>query len=207
MEPFRGLLHETPAVTRAERSAQMDGLVAKARQNDRTVRATLVELMGPALAALVRRLGLPGEREDQLQGVLTHLLSVLERFEPAGPARFSTWMTTVATRWLLMQVRAKQPDFVDVDGLELPSPRPLDPSRLAEAKELGAMLEAALEGLPAAQRRAFVLASVEGLSLPEVAACEGVPVGTIKSRLARARMALVLTLGPRLDVTDAGGGR
>jgi RNA polymerase sigma-70 factor (ECF subfamily) len=190
-----------------ESSSSLEGLVERAcRRQDRQAVSALVAALGPRLAALVRRLGLPGQRADQLQGVTAHLLSVLPRFEPGGPARFTTWMTTVATRWLLMEARAKRPDFVDVDELELKAPQ-LDPSRLAEAKELSALVDEALAQLPAPQRRAFVLASIEGLPLPEVAACEGVPVGTIKSRLARARLALVLALGPRLDRLDAGGAR
>jgi RNA polymerase sigma-70 factor (ECF subfamily) len=183
----------------------VNDLVARVRQHDRSAGRDLVRTMGPRLAALVRRLGLPGERDDQLQGVVTHVLSVLDRFDPAGPAQFSTWMTTVATRWLLMEARRVRPAMVDVEEVALSAPAHLGPEHRAETSELRDELEHALTGLPPPQRRAFVLAAVEGLTLPEIAACEGAPVGTIKSRLARARMALVLRLGPALDRLPAGG--
>ena len=136
---------------------------------------------------------------------MAHLLSVLDRFEPAGPAQFSTWMTTVATRWLLMEARKRRPTTVDVDEVALSAPLHLDPAHRAETHQFHAQLEQALATLPLPQRRAFVLSAIEGLTLPEIADCEGVPVGTIKSRLSRARMALVMTLGPALDRLPSGG--
>lgn len=57
----------------------------------------------------------------------------------------------------------------------------------------------ALSRLPDAQRRAFVLLQLEGLSLEVVSDLEGVPVGTVKSRLHRARVALMVDLGPLLE--------
>lgn len=183
----------------------MNELVARVRQRDRAAARELVRAIGPRLAALVRRLGLPGEREDQLQGVVAHLLSVLDRFEPSGPAQFSTWMTTVATRWLLMEARKRRPTTVDVDDVALTGPPELDPAHRAETHQFHAQLERALSTLPLPQRRAFVLSAIEGLTLPEIADCESVPVGTIKSRLSRARMALVMTLGPALDRLPPGG--
>ncbi|MBL8936373.1 MAG: sigma-70 family RNA polymerase sigma factor [Archangium sp.] len=177
-------------------------LVRRAQSGDREALATLFAQLGPLLAALVRRLGLPGERADQLQAVSAHLVEVLGRFDPSGSAKFSTWATTVATRFLLMELRKKRPEFVTLD--EQPSTL-ADPASVAEGRSLGAALDRALEALPLAQRRAFVLASMEGLPLDELAALEEVPVGTIKSRLARARMALVLTMGPLLDRSTKGG--
>lgn len=193
-------------MTSGAQVAISDDLVLRARGADRQARAALVSALGPRFAALVRRLGLPGQRDDQLQGVMAHVLSVLPKYAPGGAAQFTTWATTVASRWLLMEARTRQPALVDVDEVELPAPQ-LDPSKLVEARQLSSLLEEALSLLPPPQRRAFVLANVEGLTLPEVAECEGVPVGTIKSRLARARMALVAALGPRLGRVDAGGGR
>ncbi|MER2563204.1 MAG: sigma-70 family RNA polymerase sigma factor [Myxococcaceae bacterium] len=179
-------------------------LVRRAQSKDREALASVFAQVGPLLAALVRRLGLPGEHADQVQAVSAHLVEVLGRFDPDGPAKFSTWATTVATRFLLMELRKKRPEFVTLDDRPQPSNAP-DPAVVAEGRSLEAALDRALEGLPLAQRRAFVLASMEGLPLDEIAALEEVPVGTIKSRLARARMALVLTMGPLLDRPTRGG--
>lgn len=173
-------------------------LITAAQQGQRAARARLLEEVGPLLAALVRRLGLPGERDDQLQSLAAHVLTVLDRFEPSGPARFTTWLTTVATRFLLMELRKARPEWVSLED-EHAAPPAFDPSLAAQTRSLAEAVERALERLPGAQRRAFVLTAIEGLSLDEVASLEGVPLGTIKSRLSRARMALAITLGPALD--------
>ena len=177
-----------------------------AQGSSRETRAARLAEVGPLLAALVRRLGLPGERDDQLQSVAAHVLEVMDRFDPAGPAKFSTWVTTVASRWLLMQWRKARPELVALDDQPLVAAPAFDPSLLAEKRSLEKALERALMLLPPGQRRAFVLASVEQLSLDEVAALEDVPVGTIKSRLARARAALAVTLGPALGRNPTTGG-
>ena len=52
---------------------------------------------------------------------------------------------------------------------------------------LFALLDAALDALPFEQKTAFVLAEIDGLPLAEVGRIEGVPVGTVKSRVSRAR--------------------
>lgn len=61
------------------------------------------------------------------------------------------------------------------------------PERAASEAELFRQLDAALAALPFEQRSAFVLAHLQGLSHEEVGQIEGVGVGTVKSRIARAR--------------------
>lgn len=179
-------------------------LVRQAQTRDRRAQARLLRDVGPLLAALVRRLGIGGEGADQLQSVTLHLLAVLDRFDPAGPAKFTTWLTTVVTRFLLMERRKHRPETIPLDDRPLVASTP-DPSEHAEGQSLEVLLERALTQLPAGQRRAFVLASMQGLELTAVAELEEVPVGTIKSRLARARMALAISLGPALDRPQSGG--
>ena len=71
---------------------------------------------------------------------------------------------------------------------ELPDvPDLRSPERAASEAELFRQLDAALGGLPFEQRSAFVLSQMQGLSYEEVARIEGVGVGTVKSRIARAR--------------------
>jgi len=73
-----------------------------------------------------------------------------------------------------------------------------------EASEQRAALEDALQGLSEIHRRVFVLASFHHQPLEEIARVEGVPLGTVKSRLHRARAELVLTLGAALDRPKGG---
>ena len=68
------------------------------------------------------------------------------------------------------------------------------PDRLLAQKELAARLQQALDRLPFDQRTAIVLREVDGLSYEEIAFSLGVAIGTVKSRLTRARHALRLEL-------------
>ena len=71
------------------------------------------------------------------------------------------------------------------------------PDRVLAQKELAEQLQAALDRLPFDQRTAIVLREVDGLSYEEIAYSFGVAIGTVKSRLTRARQAL------RLDLREA----
>ena len=71
------------------------------------------------------------------------------------------------------------------------------PDKILAQKELAARLKRALDGLPFDQRTAIVLREVDGLSYEEIAYSLGVAVGTVKSRLTRARQTL------RLELRDA----
>lgn len=175
-------------------------VLQRAQTGDRSAQREVLAEVGPRLAALVRRLGLATETDDQLQMLFMHVLEVLPKFRIDGSAQLTTWLHTVATRWLLMQRRKHDPATVplDDDEVSLPSVAP-DGPRQVEARTLEAALDHALARLPEAQRRAFVLLQLEQLSLEVVSDLEGVPMGTLKSRLHRARVALMLELGPLLD--------
>jgi RNA polymerase sigma-70 factor (ECF subfamily) len=69
------------------------------------------------------------------------------------------------------------------------------PDRVLAQKELAQRIERALDHLPFDQRTAIVLREIDGLSYDEIAYSLGVAVGTVKSRLTRARRALRLELG------------
>lgn len=73
-----------------------------------------------------------------------------------------------------------------------------DPAHERDRGEMGALIARALAALPAASRRAFVLFELEGLDYAAVSTRERVPIGTVRSRLARARIALRQRLGKEL---------
>jgi RNA polymerase sigma-70 factor (ECF subfamily) len=77
---------------------------------------------------------------------------------------------------------------------DLLSAAALGPDRLLAQKELATRLQQALDGLPFDQRTAIVLREVDGLSYEEIAFSLGVAIGTVKSRLTRARQTLRLEL-------------
>jgi RNA polymerase sigma-70 factor (ECF subfamily) len=70
------------------------------------------------------------------------------------------------------------------------------PDRVAERRETGKILEEALSGIDPDSRRLLLLSDVEGFTYEEVAAMAEIPVGTVKSRIHRARMALRRILAP-----------
>jgi len=177
----------------------------QAQRGDPSAQEEFLREMGPQVAALIYRLGERRDAQDQLHEIFAHLLGALPRFDPLGPAQLSTWVFTVAHRWLLMQRRKATLTLVPIEGgLKEPAKGP-DASEYASARELHALLEAELARLPEDQRRAFVLTQLHHQPLEAVAAAEGVPLGTVKSRLHRARAALVLRMGAALDRAPGGG--
>ncbi len=165
--------------------------------------AEFLRAIGPTVGALIYRLGSRRDAEDQLHEVFAHLLAVLPRFDPSGPAHLTTWIFTVTHRWLLMQKRKASLVLVPLEG----GPGP-DAQTTAEGKQLEALLEAELQRLPEDQRRTFVLSQLHHQPMEEIALAEGVALGTVKSRLHRARAQLVIRMGAALDrVPHKGGGR
>jgi RNA polymerase sigma-70 factor, ECF subfamily len=126
------------------------------------------------------------EREDLAQEVFLAAYVHLRRFDPRRSA-FSTWLYTIARNRCLNGWKKRRPDRRDV----LPEPADLRTPDLDLAQEeLFRLLDAELEALPVEQKTAFVLAELQELPHEEVAGIEGVKVGTVKSRLSRARARL-----------------
>jgi RNA polymerase sigma-70 factor (ECF subfamily) len=174
-------------------------ILGRAKAGDPAAQAEVLRrALGP-VRALIHRLGFPTDKEDQLQDALHHLLRALPGFDPAGSAAFGTWAFTVVYRWLLMQRRRRHLDLVPLEQAREVADRGEGADVLLERRELGRLLERAVAELPLAQRRVFVMAQVHGVPLQDVAEAEGLPLGTVKSRLHRARAELALRLGPALD--------
>jgi RNA polymerase sigma-70 factor (ECF subfamily) len=186
------------AVPRASEPELSAELIARAQHGDRAAQEAFLRRYVRPLHALVRRSGAPGDPDDLTQELLSRLLTALPRFDPAGPARLTTWVFTVAQRWLIDERRRRHLTLVELeDGVAVPDSRPLPEQRLEEHR-LAVALEDAVGRLPETQRRVFLLAQVHEQPLEAVAEAEGVPLGTVKSRLHRARAQLVLWLGPLL---------
>ena len=73
------------------------------------------------------------------------------------------------------------------------------PESILAAKEIAAVVNAAMDDLPADLRQAVVLREIEGLSYEEIAAAMNCPVGTVRSRIFRAREAISARVRPLLD--------
>lgn len=176
-----------------------DVTLHKARRGDAAALGALVRLHAPLVHALVRRLADASRVDDLCQEILIKVVGAVPGFSPNGPARLSTWILTIAHRHLVDASRRRSIDATSLDeGLEVPARQP-GPDDLFHQLEARQALEIAVRELPEAYRRAFVLAVVHEQPLDEVAEAEGIPVGTVKSRLHRARAALADRLGPLLD--------
>lgn len=146
------------------------------------VRATQAEVWRLA-AALVDR----DTADDLTQETFLRALKALPGFE--GRAGVRTWLLSIARRTCADHLRATVRRRRLGDRLlSAPAEPGPDDTGLVDALDL-------LGRLDPVRRAAFVLTQVTGLSYLEAAAVEGVPVGTIRSRVARARAELVDALG------------
>ena len=123
----------------------------------------------------------PGSADDLAQETYLRAFRGLAEF--AGRSSARTWLLAIARHVCADHIRTLARRR-RLDG-RLPSPEPVpDPAGLIGATDL-------LRRLPDERREAFVLTQLLGLSYQEAAAACGVAVGTIRSRVARARMQLV----------------
>lgn len=165
-----------------------DGLVAAAVAGDPQAFAALYRRHRDRVYCVV--LGVLGDREaalDVTQDVFVKLMDVLDRFD--GRAAFTTWLHRVAVNAAYDMVRKRVPEPVAdpyaFAGIE---------ETAASAPEDGIVIQHALMGLPAEQRAVTVLVDLLGYGYEEAASVLDVPVGTVKSRLARGRIRLAETI-------------
>jgi RNA polymerase sigma-70 factor (ECF subfamily) len=160
-----------------------------AQSGNQAARAQLLQEHGPALWGLCRRLS--PEPEDAYQAIWAHAFEQLKKFDPKGAASLRTWLLTLAHRKLIDAHRARK-----VRGTVLPfDPQTPDPSpdsgeKLDQVRRI-ALLESAIAKLPPDQARIVLLHHLHGHPLSAISEAEGLPVGTLKSRLHRARARLL----------------
>lgn len=177
-------------------------VVLRARAGHRAAQSEVVARYTGVLRALVRRVAQGSDVDELTQSLLQKLLEALPRFDPKGPAKLTTWVFTLAHHFLIDSRRRARLSLVPLVEAEAVVDS-ANPHADAERGELRVALEAAIARLPEEQRRVFVLAQLYEHPLDEVARVEGVPVGTVKSRLFRARASLAMWLGPRLQETSS----
>lgn len=106
-------------------------------------------------------------------------------------AKFGSWLFGIAHQKCLQHWRrAGRSDAVFDDAAEIPLDGPEEPSKTLIRQEQEAGLMKLLHALPAPQRSVLLLHFVEDFSLEEIAAINGTPLGTVKSRLHYAKRAL-----------------
>ena len=124
--------------------------------------------------------------EDITQEVFMAVFNKLSTFDPMR-CRFSTWMFTIARNKSINHLRSNR-KTLSLDSQEFVSSS--DPSEQICNEEFFQQMDRALSKLPKGQKRAFVLAEFEKLPYEEIAQVECVSIGTIKSRVHRAKKKL-----------------
>ncbi len=188
---MRGIARETGV--RLVPTFDPDVLAAAQRGDAWACRAFVREHQQAVFALAWRMLGSAGRRgqaEDVAQEALTRALRSLPRFDPSGAAKLSTWVLTIATRTVIDELRRRRSDHEPLDDVASELVDPAQPDLDFEQRRLGRAIAEAVDALGPEVRAAFVLRAYHDLSYPEIAAALGVDIGTVKSRLFRARQAL-----------------
>ncbi|MFI5792350.1 sigma-70 family RNA polymerase sigma factor [Streptomyces sp. NPDC051677] len=161
-----------------------------ARTGDPDAVDRFVRALHPDVVRYVRHLSADRQLADDLaQDTFLRALGSLHRFEGRSSAR--TWLLSIARRTVVDSLRyaASRPRSADLDDWTVWAER-AQPSGLPGFDEGVALLDL-LDALPVERREAFVLTQLAGLPYEEAAAAGGCPVGTIRSRVARARATLI----------------
>ena len=138
------------------------------------------------------------EAFDMSQDVFLSAYRKMDTFR--GDSTLSTWLLRIAANRCLNRIRQRKTaagremqwpgEDDETAEFQPPAPEGNDPDRITENLEMGAILSDALGRLDPSTRWMILLSDVEGFSHEEIAELAEVPVGTVKSRLHRARMAL-----------------
>jgi RNA polymerase sigma-70 factor, ECF subfamily len=177
------------------RFAELDELtIARAQRGDMKAKRALVERYQRPVLALVSRLlrgrADSGLVEDIAQETFLRVFRALPRFDRNGPARLSTWILTIASHRSIDELRRRRLDTrpLEVGGGDLRSSDRADEA--TERKVLANLIQTAVDTLTPEYQAAFVLREYHGLEYAEIAQVLEIDLGTVKSRLNRARRRL-----------------
>lgn len=150
----------------------------------------LVEQYQDAVFRLVRNIvGDRHDGEDVAQDVFVTAYEHLSSYDPSRSA-FSTWLLTIARNKCLNFVKKRRPQASEIaEPVQVRTP-----ATDAVEREFFEQLDRAMTQLPIEQRSAFVLSEIEKLSYQAIAVIEGTKIGTVKSRVNRAKRRLRMIL-------------
>jgi len=157
---------------------------------------------------IYRTIGDRERAEDLVQEVYIRVYRHLHRFDRSK--KFSTWIYTIASNLAKNELRNRSRNplvlFQTIKKNWDADHRPLEwedntyrPDDLYRRRQLKAMIDNAVSQLPEHHRQVFVLREMEGKTYEEIAEVTGVNLGTVKSRLNRARNNFAQIIGPMLD--------
>ncbi len=194
--PDRSVALGIPRVPSLDPTSTDSVLVTAARQGDREALEALLRRHQDRLHGLCRRmLGNDHDAEDATQEAMIAIVRGLPRFD--GRSAFSTWAYRVTTNAALDELRRKgrrpRPTAGEDHESAVPADGRLDPQEAISAR---LDVDAALQLLPEDQRAAVVLRDLLDLDYAEIAEVLAIPIGTVRSRIARGRGAIASLLSP-----------
>lgn len=171
------------------REVVIDATVMRARDGDPDAFARLYDAHAPRIHAVCLRLsGDPARAGELLQDVFVRAWERLDSFR--GESAFGTWLHRLAVNVVLQRARGDQRRQRRVALGDDLAPDGIDGAVRASEPGLRLDLEQAVASLPHTLREVFVLHDVEGFQHGEIASLLGMPIGTCRSHLFRARRLL-----------------
>ncbi len=202
---------QQPKTTLALRFAQVDdsALVAHFLAGDKRAFDELVDRYSTRLLNFVQRtIGDRERAQDLVQETFIRVYRHLHRFDQSK--KFSTWAYTIAGNLAKNELRNRSRNplvlFQTIRKNWDSDHRPLEwedntyrPDDLYRKRHLKETIDRAVEQLPEHHRVVFILREMEGKTYEEISEITGVNLGTVKSRLNRARNNFAQVIGPMLD--------
>ncbi|HRC57181.1 MAG: sigma-70 family RNA polymerase sigma factor [Myxococcales bacterium] len=171
--------------------------LARAQRGDRAAFRSLIEAYKRPVHAIIGRMMVgrarQAEVEDLAQETFLRVYRALPAFEARGPGRLSRWILTIATRLALDELRRLRPDpAAREQSDDVPGHDRTDDA--LHRRALASAIANAVDELSAEQRAVFLLREFHDFEYQEIASTLDIDVGTVKSRLSRARAQLQLSL-------------
>lgn len=189
-----------PLTSNPGEADELDDLTLRRAQRGEQAafRALVLRYQRPVFALLGRMLSRQRHLvEDLAQETFLRVFRALPNFSLSGPARPSTWILSIATRVALDELRKHAPLTAPLEELAGVAATDRTDER-AERRAMGEALERAVSQLSPVYRAAFLLREAHDLRYEEIATALDIDVGTVKSRLLRARAALRVALAELL---------
>ncbi|HEV7709105.1 MAG TPA: sigma-70 family RNA polymerase sigma factor [Asanoa sp.] len=176
---------------------EVTGWALAAKAGDRAAAHLFVEATQHQLRRFVAHLVGPGEADDLTQEIHLRAMRALPAFDARSTAR--TWLLAIARRACADHIRyvSRRPRLAALDDWQPVAEAELARDHGGAGFETGFALTELIRALDPERREAFVATQIAGLSYAEAAEVCGCPVGTIRSRVARARDDLVAAMADR----------
>lgn len=175
----------------------MDELIKKAQKNDvHAFEKLIAEHQTTVYNIALKIMGNPEDAQDAAQEALIKVFKNIKKFK--GDSKFSTWLYRVTHNVCLDELRKRKTNISSIDEYYEDDKNPVlniadeipTPEQQLLNKEQAQMLKKAINSLPPVSKAAIYLREVKDFSYEEIAKIQKCSVGTVKSRISRARVQL-----------------